>query len=455
MDRTSALDQQELRVPPQKTDEPPPPKRKSRWWIWLLLLVIVGAVVYYYRSQSKSGSSAANASASGAAGGRPRGPMTVPVVGTKATKGNIGVYVTGLGSVVPIYTVTVTSRVQGQLMKVAYQEGQDVQQGETLVEVDPRPYQVMLDQTEAQLAKDQAALDIARIDLKRYQDLLKTNAVPEQTVVDQQGTVDQDAAAIKTDQANIDSAKLNLAYCHITAPISGRVGLRLVDPGNMVQATGTSNLVVITQIQPISVIFTIAEDQLPAVVAKLRAGQHLTVEALDTHNTKKLSQGTLETIDNQIDPTTGTLRLRAIFSNGGKELFPNEFVNCNLLVEEKRGVTLLSNAAVQRNAQTAYVWLVKPDSTVTVRPIGVGTVEGGNAEITSGLSPGDTVVMTGVDKLQENSKVIVHFEAAAGGGTAGAAASQGGQSSNGGKSEGGQGGKAHQNKGRAAGSATQ
>jgi membrane fusion protein, multidrug efflux system len=414
MNRPSTLEQQELRVPPRPADEPPsgePPSAapKSRWWLWLLILVFVGLGVYYFYFRSKGGDSKASGATSGAAGARARGPMTTPVVATKARKGDIGVYITGLGAVVPIYTVTVTSRVQGQLMKVLYNEGDLVHQGDTLAEVDPRPYQVMLAQAEGQLARDQAALDVARVDLKRYQDLLKTNAVPEQTVVDQQATVDQDVGAVKTDQANIDNAKLDLVYCHITAPITGRVGLRLVDPGNMVQATGTSNLVVITQIQPISVIFTVAEDQLPAVVAKMRAGQRLGVEAND-RNGKKLGQGYLATIDNQIDPSTGTIRLRAIFDNNDNALFPNEFINPRLLVEEKKGVTLLPNAAIQRNSQTSYVWFVKPDSTVTVRPITVGTTEGGNSEVTSGLSPGDTVVMTGVDKLQEGSKVIAHFE---------------------------------------------
>ena len=424
MDRPSALDQQELRVPPRPADEPPVVERKSRWWLWLLIVVLVGLGLYYYRSRSQGGASKAETTTSTTAGARGRGPMTIPVVATKAHRGNIGVYVNGLGSVVPIYTVTVTSRVQGQLMTVAYNEGQEVNKGDTLVEVDPRPYQVMLAQAEGQLAKDQAALDNAQVDLKRYQDLVKTNAVPEQTLTTQRAVVDQDIGTVKTDQANVDNAKLNLTYCHITAPISGRVGLRLVDPGNMVQATGTSNLVVITQIQPISVIFPISAVQLPPVVAKLRAGQRLSVDANDP-NGKKLSQGYLETVDNQIDPSTDTVRLRAIFPNTDKSLFPNEFVNANLLVEEKTGVTLLPNAAIQRNAQTAYVWLVKPDSTVMVRPITVGTVEGGNSEITSGLSPGDTVVVTGVDKLQQGSKVIVHFESG-GAGMQGGTGAQGG-----------------------------
>jgi len=222
--------------------------------------------------------------------------------------------------------------------------------------------------------------------------------------------------AVKIDQANIDSAKLDLVYCHINAPITGRIGLRLVDPGNIVHASDANGLLVITQIQPISVIFTIAEDQLPSVADKMRAGQRLRVDA-DDRNGKKLGQGYLATIDNQIDPSTGTLRLRAIFANTDNALFPNEFINFRLLVEQKTGVTLLANAAIQRNSQMTYVWMVKPDSTATVRQIAVGTTEGSDSEITSGLSPGDTVVMTGVDKLQENSKVTAHFEGTAGGTT--------------------------------------
>ena len=214
---------------------------------------------------------------------------------------------------------------------------------------------------------------------------------------------------IKTDQAAIDSAKLNLVYCHITAPITGRIGLRLVDPGNIIHATDTNALLVITQIHPISVIFTLAEDQLPVVLQKMRAGQRLRVDAYDRDWKAKLAEGWLTTLDNQIDQTTGTLKLRATFANENDALFPNQFVNARLLVEEKQGVTLLPTAAIQRNSQTTYVWVVKPDSTVTVRPVTVGTTEGDHAEITSGISPGEVVVMTGVDKLQEGSKVTSHF----------------------------------------------
>ncbi|HME01329.1 MAG TPA: efflux RND transporter periplasmic adaptor subunit [Terriglobia bacterium] len=416
MNRPSTLEEQEVRVPPRPAGPPASAAPKSRWWLWLLIVVLLGLGVYYFYFRSKSGSSQVGAATSGAAGAKARGPMTTPVVAAKARKGDIGVYITGLGAVTPIYTVAVKSRVDGQLMKVLYNEGDLVHQGATLVEIDPRPYQVQLEQAEGQLAKDQAALDNARVDLKRYQTLVTQNAVPEQQLATQQATVDQDMGAVKIDQANIDSAKLDLVYCHINAPITGRIGLRLVDPGNIVHASDANGLLVITQIQPISVIFTIAEDQLPSVADKMRAGQRLRVDA-DDRNGKKLGQGYLATIDNQIDPSTGTLRLRAIFANTDNALFPNEFINFRLLVEQKTGVTLLANAAIQRNSQMTYVWMVKPDSTATVRQIAVGTTEGSDSEITSGLSPGDTVVMTGVDKLQENSKVTAHFEGTAGGTT--------------------------------------
>ena len=342
---------------------------------------------------------------------QPQGPPSVPVVATRAYRGDIGVYFTGLGAVTPIYTVTVRTQVNGELMQVYFREGQLVHKGELLAEVDPRPYQVQLTQAEGQLLRDQALLANARIDLDRYQTLLTQNAVPEQTVATQKALITQDEGIVKTDQGLIDSAKLNLIYCRITSPITGRVGLRLVDPGNIVHTTDTNGLLVITQLQPISVIFTISEDQVPTVLAKMRARQQLPVQAWDRDLKTKLAQGTLTTIDNQIDQTTGTLRLRATFPNGDDALFPNQFVNARLLVDEKRGVTLVANAAVQRNAQNTYVYLVKPDQTVTVHQVTIGTTEGGETEIDSGLSPGDVVVTTGVDKLQEGTKVAAQIPA--------------------------------------------
>jgi multidrug efflux system membrane fusion protein len=395
---------------------PSPPKdargqkqpRRHHAWLWLMVLVALGAAAYVlWPKLNRAKLTGAAPAAAGKKGGR--GAVLTPVVAARAHKGNIGVYFTGLGSVTPIYTVTVKSRVDGQLMSVHYKEGDLVHQGDLLAEIDPRPFQVQLEQAEGQLARDQANLANARTDLARYQTLLTQNAIPEQQLATQRALVAQDEGAVKVDQGQIDAARLNLTYCRITAPITGQVGLRLVDPGNIVHASDANGLLVITQIQPISVIFTIAEDQLQDVLKRVNAGQKLKVDAFD-RDMSRLAQGTLATIDNQIDPSTATLKLRAVFDNKNNELFPNLFVNVRLLVEQKRGVTLIPTATVQRNSQTTYVYLVKPDSTVTVRNITVGTTEGSDSEVISGLVPGDLVVMTGVDKLQEGSKVTAHIE---------------------------------------------
>jgi multidrug efflux system membrane fusion protein len=269
-----------------------------------------------------------------------------------------------------------------------------------------------LTQAEGQLIRDQAALENARIDLVRYQQLVPQKAIPEQQLATQQATVHQDEGVVKLDQGQIQSAQVNLAYCKISAPVTGRVGLRLVDPGNIVQASDTNGLVVITQMDPISAIFTISEDQLQVVLKKMAAGQTLAVDAYDRDAKTRLAQGSLTTLDNQIDPTTGTLKLRATFQNPKGTLFPNQFVNARMLVQEKRGVTLLSTAAVQRNSQSTYVYVVNADSTVTVRPITIGTTEGDDSEVTSGLVPGEVVVMTGVDKLQAGTKVKAQIPSA-------------------------------------------
>ena len=324
----------------------------------------------------------------------------------QAVKGNIGVYVTGLGAITPIYTVTVKSRVDGQLMKVLFKEGDLVQQGDPLVEIDPRPYEAVVIQATGQLTRDEALLANARVDVTRYTTLVAQDAVPEQQLATQRALVTQYEGTVTNDQGVLKAAELNVTYCHITAPITGIVGLRLVDPGNIVHASDSNGMLVITQIQPISVIFPIGEDQLPPILQKMRSGTKLTVDAWDREDTKKIATGTLATLDNQIDQTTGTLKLRAIFANDNRELFPNQFVNAHLLQQEKTGVTLLESAAIQRNTNNTYVYLIKPDSTVTVRNVTLGTTAGDQSEITSGLMPGDKVVMTGVDKLQEGSKVI-------------------------------------------------
>jgi multidrug efflux system membrane fusion protein len=393
----------EVQLRPSISPELPGKQPKRRWWVWLLVLALLAYAAYRIRK----GMVAPQAATVSAPASRPaRDYGAVPVVAVQATKGNIGVYFTGLGAVTPIHTVAVKSQIPGYLTQVLYKEGQMVKQGDALAEIDPRPYQVMLENAEAGLLRDQANLDNAKVDLKRYQTLVPLHAVPEQQLATQEALVKSYEGIVKTDQAQIDTAKLDLVYCHITAPITGRVGLRLVDPGNYVTPTDATGLVVITQIEPISVIFPLNEFQLPAVMEQLRHGAHLEVEA-DDPAMKKIAQGSLATVDNQIDPTTGTVKLRADFDNRDGALFPNEFVNAKLLVEEKRGVTLIPTAAVQRNSQKTYVFMVKPDSTVTVRTITIGTVEGDQSEITSGLAPGDVVVMTGVDRLNEGTKVRV------------------------------------------------
>jgi multidrug efflux system membrane fusion protein len=369
----------------------------------VLFVLIAGTGAFLFVHQKPK---AAPAGASGAG----RGPGAIPVVATKARSGNIGVFVTGLGNVTPLNTVTVRSRVDGQLMSVNFREGDLVHRGELLTQVDPRPYQAQVDQFEGQLTRDQALLRNAEIDLRRYEILLKQDAIPEQQMTTQQALVGQYQGNIKQDEGLLEGARVNLVYTRITAPITGRVGLRLVDPGNIVHASDTNGMLVITQVQPISVIFTVAEDQLPSIRLKLRSGQRLPVDAFDRDLKTQLASGALSTIDNQIDPTTGTLRLRATFENRDDTLFPNEFVNARLLLQEKRGVTLIPSAAVQRSTRSTFVYLIRPDNTVTSRDVTIGTTEGGQSEVISGLAPGDAAVMTGVDKLQEGSKVVPHFE---------------------------------------------
>jgi multidrug efflux system membrane fusion protein len=367
----------------------------------ILLVAVVVAVILWQRGSNAS----AGTVASQAKGQKKGTGAATPVVAARARKGDIGVYYPGLGAVTPISTVTVKSRVDGQLMSVHFKEGDLVHEGDLLLELDPRPFEVMLEQAEGQLLKDQAVLDNARVDLTRYEKLLKQNAIQEQIYATQKATLGQAEGTVKADQGVINSVKLNLTYCKITSPLTGRVGLRLVDPGNIVHASDTNGLLVITQIQPISALFTLAEDQLPVVLRKLNAGEHLRADAYDRGNTQKLTTGTLTSVDNQIDPSTGTLRLRAVFDNKDNALFPNQFVNVHLLVQEKSGITLIPSAAIQRTSTTEYVWVVKDDSTVTDRAITEGVTQGDVTEITSGVAPGEVVVMTGVDRLIEGVPV--------------------------------------------------
>jgi len=370
---------------------------RSRWWIWLIgAAAIVGGGWWWQRSGSDG---AAKAGADAAS--RP-----VMVTTAAAHQGDIGIYLNALGTVTPVYTVTVTSRVQGEITQVYYHEGQMVRKGDPLVEIDPRPYQAALTQVEGQLAHDQAVLTEARIDLDRYQQALNRNAIAKQQFDDQQQVVLQDEGTVKNDEGQLANAKVNLAYTHITAPIEGRVGLRLVDPGNIVQANSTTALVVITQLQPITVIFSIAEDSLSQIQQQLRKGKKLTVDAFDREGSTKLASGTLLTLDNVIDPTTGTLKLKAIFDNKDGALFASQFVNVKLLVDTQHNVTLIPTPAIQRNAQGAYVYVIKSDQTASIRTITPGTTDG-NVTAVQGLEPQEVVAVNGFDKLLDGAKVTI------------------------------------------------
>jgi len=331
----------------------------------------------------------------------------LPVVATPATTGNMPIYLTGLGSVTALNTVTVRTRVDGQLMNIAVREGQLVTAGELLAEIDPRPFQVQLLQAQGQLERDQAILANAEVDLERYKVLYGQDSIPKQQLDTQASTVHQYEATIKADQGAIENAQLQLTYSHITSPITGRIGLRQVDPGNIVHASDQNGLAVITQLQPITVIFNIAQDSLPAVMKKLNAGAALPVEAWDRDFTNKIAQGSLLTVDNQVDVNTGTVRFKAVFENRDNALFPNQFVNARLLLDTKRRTVLIPAGAVQRGPQGTFVFVVKPDDTVETRRVRVGPIEKSMASIDQGLSSGEMVVTEGVDKLQAGMKVEV------------------------------------------------
>jgi membrane fusion protein, multidrug efflux system len=341
------------------------------------------------------------------------GPM--PVVTATAVKGDMPVTLNALGTVTPLATVTVVTQIDGQLMSIV-DEGTEVKKGDFLAQIDPRPYQAALDQLEAQLVHDQALLRGAQIDLARYQKLASQNSIAQQQADDQLYLVQQDEGTVKSDEAQIEAAKLNLAYCRIVSPVDGRVGIRLVDPGNYVQTSGTTGILVVTQLKPMSVIFTLPEDNLPALLKRRAVDPDLQVTAYDRSGTIKLATGKLATLDNQIDPSTGMVKLRALFDNNDEMLFPNQFVNAQLLLDTEKDATIIPTAAVQRGAPGTFVYLVKPDDTVTVEKIALGPGTGDQVVVTSGLKPGDKVVIDGADKLREGAQV--REPAAAAGGAA-------------------------------------
>lgn len=371
--------------------------RKNSLWIWLVgAAVVIIAAYFYLQHSSRQQANAADPPAVR--------PVTVSVA--EAKKGDLGIYIDALGTVTPVYTVTVTSRVQGEITQVYYKEGQMVRKGDPLLEIDPRPYQAQLTQAEGQLAHDQAVLNEAKIDLERYQQAFNRNAIAKQQLDDQEQVVLQDEGTVKNDEGNLANAKVNLIYTHITSPIDGRVGLRLVDPGNIVQANSTTALVVITQIAPITVVFSIAEDHLGKVQQQLRKGVRLPVDAFDREQATKLASGYLLTLDNVIDTTTGTVKLKAMFPNTDGALFPSQFVNARLLVDTLSNVTLVPTPAIQRNAQGAFVYVVGKDQIAAMHAVTVGATDGVTTQV-DGIQPGDVVAVNGFDKLQDGSKVSI------------------------------------------------
>ena len=377
-----------------------------RWWLWALVLVAIAVAVYFFWGRtSEPQASGAKAQQSGKRGGDPATRVT-PVAAQPAKKTDVNVFLSSLGTVTPIRTVTVRSRVDGQLMRVLFREGQIVKEGELLAEVDPRPFQAQLLQAEGQMARDQALLANARIDVERYRTLLAQDSIAKQLVDTQEALVRQYEGTVKLDQGQIDNARLQLTYSRITAPIPGRVGLRQVDEGNVVHASDQNGIAIITQLQPITVVYTIPQDNLPVVLELLKAGSRVPVTAYDRGGTVRLAAGALLTVDNQIDPTTGTVRVKAQFPNDDGSLFANQFVNVRMLVDTRRDATTVPSAAIQRGARgTLFIYVVKDDHTVTLREVKPGPTEGDQTVIESGVQPGELVVVDGMDRLREGARV--------------------------------------------------
>jgi multidrug efflux system membrane fusion protein len=385
-----------LRAPPEMA-----PSKSRRGWLWLILLLAAagagGWAVHHFDLLGTKTEAPAKAATRG-----------VPVVASAVRRADVNLYLSGLlGTVTAFQMVTVRTRVDGEITKVYFTEGQMIKAGEPLVEIDPRPYEVQLAQAEGQLARDQASLTQGKQDLKRDVELLKTKSVTPQTYDAQTSTVGQFVGAVKTDQAMIANAKLQITYCHITAPFSGRIGLRLVDMGNFVQAAGQTGLAVITQLQPIAIIFPVPQDDIFRVQQKFNGGQDLVVDALNRDLTAKLATGKLLAIDNQVDVTTGTVKLKAVFQNEDNLLFPNEFVSIRLLIDTKKNVVVVPNAAIQHGPNSTFAFVIQPDQTVQMRQLTVGATENDQTIVDKGLAAGEMVVTEGTDKLQDKTKIVL------------------------------------------------
>ncbi|UVK47166.1 efflux RND transporter periplasmic adaptor subunit [Mesorhizobium sp. AR07] len=379
-------------------------QRRSRGWIpWLIFLAVVAATGAYLYQRPQ---------VTAAAPGNRRGAQPMSIGAAAIEKGTIDVTVNALGTVTSLSTVTVKPQVTGPLVQVNFKEGQNVGKGDLLAEIDPRPYQAALAQAQGQLARDQAMLKDAQLDLARDQTLVTQGAATHQTLDAQVALVAQDAGSIQVDQAMVQTATLNLDNCRILAPVDGRAGLRQVDEGNYVTPGDANGIVVITRVQPISVLFSVPEDELPAIAQRLQQGATLPATAFDRAGNNKLADGRLETFDSQIDPSTGTIKLRAGFANETRSLYPNQFVNVGLLVDEHKDVAVAPIASIQRGQPGTFVYLVNPDSTVSVRKVTLGVTNGERVEILSGLNPGDRVVVDGADKLRDGAHINLRQDGA-------------------------------------------